>query len=764
MNVIKKITLTTLYAIIYTSAMAQISGYVREQGEGAPLEYVTVACLNASGSAIGGALTDSLGYFNISQATIEDSLRFSIVGYKTKTISVVQSGSVDTVYLERDNTVLGEVVVHGKQIVQTPNGFVVTINDVLKQLGTARNVLGHIPFVTTKNGSISVIGKGNPVIYINDRQMRNATELDQINSSDIKQVEVITNPGAEYASSVNSVIRIRTVKRKGYGFGSRVDAEVSKERKWSYNGGISLNYQTRRDVNFFASVRYNRNDEKYSIKQNLNYWRQQEINQTANEDLHGTTWYSTVGFDYQKDKASFGAMYRYTYDPTHALGNDSFSVYRNGDFHLSQSYRDRRNITEGTHYVNAYMNDDFSKDTHLKLDADYMNVKAPRSQEYVMGNEGLYTNSQSRSQLYADRITFLSALFGGTVTVGEESSYTHTRNNYNVLSTTTLTTDLTSNHTRSRQLLLAVFVDYKHRLGKFLDASIGGRYEHANFDDYINGIKDPAASRRDNNFFPSTSISYSGKDIQMSLAYRYTTIRPIYFYLRSSVEYDSPYFYATGNPSLLPQTTNLISYSFFWKNLQFTANYYMHKNSTVFTMDRYLDRDSIVLSSPENIRHNQTLDLALVFSPTWFSIWSPQFTLDFNKPFMTYHGTSYRKPILSFEFDNTVQLPLHFLFGLDMNMSTSGNISTDLEYNYKSFQLDTYLIKTFFNDRIKLRFSVDNVLNINHTRLLRSTNNIDMRQWYNNNRRTFRLSFSYEINPTKKKYKGQASTNEINRL
>ncbi|MCH4182355.1 MAG: hypothetical protein LKF48_04200 [Prevotella sp.] len=68
-------------------------------------------------------------------------------------------------------------------------------------------------------------------------------------------------------------------------------------------------------------------------------------------------------------------------------------------------------------------------------------------------------------------------------------------------------------------------------------------------------------------------------------------------------------------------------------------------------------------------------------------------------------------------------------------MSTSGNISTDLEYNYKSFQLDTYLIKTFFHDRMGLRFFVDNVLNINHTKLLRSTNNIDMRQWYDNGRR-----------------------------
>jgi len=34
-------------------------------------------------------------------------------------------------------------------------------------------------------------------------------ELAQLNSSDIKQVKIITNPGAEYAATVNAVIKIR---------------------------------------------------------------------------------------------------------------------------------------------------------------------------------------------------------------------------------------------------------------------------------------------------------------------------------------------------------------------------------------------------------------------------------------------------------------------------------------------------------------------------------------------------------------------------
>lgn len=40
-------------------------------------------------------------------------------------------------------------------------------------------------------------GKGSPAIYVNGREVRDINELAQINSADIKNVEVVTNPGAK---------------------------------------------------------------------------------------------------------------------------------------------------------------------------------------------------------------------------------------------------------------------------------------------------------------------------------------------------------------------------------------------------------------------------------------------------------------------------------------------------------------------------------------------------------------------------------------
>ena len=69
-------------------------------------------------------------------------------------------------------------------------------NSVLSKAGSASDVLGKVPGVIKERNSYEVLGKGTPLIYINGRQVRDDSELDQLNSEDIKSVEVVTNPGA----------------------------------------------------------------------------------------------------------------------------------------------------------------------------------------------------------------------------------------------------------------------------------------------------------------------------------------------------------------------------------------------------------------------------------------------------------------------------------------------------------------------------------------------------------------------------------------
>ena len=69
-----------------------------------------------------------------------------------------------------------------------------------------------------KNGdAISVLGKGTPLIYINNRLVRNDNELERLSSTHIKKVTVITNPGPEYDASVSAVVLIEAIRPPGEG-------------------------------------------------------------------------------------------------------------------------------------------------------------------------------------------------------------------------------------------------------------------------------------------------------------------------------------------------------------------------------------------------------------------------------------------------------------------------------------------------------------------------------------------------------------------
>ena len=61
-------------------------------------------------------------------------------------------------------------------------------NTVLSKLGTGEDVLAHVPGITKKDDAFEVFGKGAPLIYINGRLMRDASELDQLKSENIKSV------------------------------------------------------------------------------------------------------------------------------------------------------------------------------------------------------------------------------------------------------------------------------------------------------------------------------------------------------------------------------------------------------------------------------------------------------------------------------------------------------------------------------------------------------------------------------------------------
>lgn len=142
---------------------------------------------------------------------------------------------------------LEEVTVTGCRRLIEPSAGGVKANVAgtsLARMGTAGEMLAHLPFVTSRNGSLSVLGSGTPEIYINSRKVRDLGELDRLRASEILSAEVITAPGPEYAADVPAVIRIRTLRQRGEGWSGSVNLGYNQGRWANGDQQVALNFRT----------------------------------------------------------------------------------------------------------------------------------------------------------------------------------------------------------------------------------------------------------------------------------------------------------------------------------------------------------------------------------------------------------------------------------------------------------------------------------------------------------------------------------------
>lgn len=186
----KVIFTTALCLSAMTQMMAQnITGKVMDT-KGEPLAFANVVLLNRTDSAfVKGAVSGEDGSFVIDTSCNGGIIKVTSVGYKT-VCKDCTGENVGIIKMEEDSKMLGEVVVKSSlpKTVLKNGGMTTTVaGSVLEKAGTMEHLLDRIPKVSAQNGSIEVFGRGEPVIYINGRQMRDRSELDRLQSDNINR-------------------------------------------------------------------------------------------------------------------------------------------------------------------------------------------------------------------------------------------------------------------------------------------------------------------------------------------------------------------------------------------------------------------------------------------------------------------------------------------------------------------------------------------------------------------------------------------------
>ena len=636
---------------------------VDEKGE--PVAYANVAVLSKADSAVVcGVVTQEDGTFNIVTNETEGIMMVAMLGYKTVYLAPVD-GAVIT--LSDDTQMLEGAVVSAvmPKTKLTGEGLQTNVRgSVLENAGSANDVLAKTPGLLKGQNGLEVIGKGSPMVYINGRRVSDASELDRLQSNEIQSIEVITNPGAQYDATVRAVVRIKTIRRQGDGFGFNLNASDAQSLRWARGndsfGAFNLNYRTG-GLDFFGGVNYARK----TSRQN-SYLEKQTFGRTAAGDdwlfenkgtllneYTGSSIYGNAGVNWQvADNHFLGGKVEWgrhlTYN-VHTEVNDN--VFENGTLVDKLTTVSDDTMGEWTPYnlgANLYYNGLVAGKLGIDVNLDYYGVddsskSVSRETSDMTHNAAIQSGSTNAGRMYAAKAVLSYPVWKGQLQAGTEETFSRRTDNYSVDGI-----DIPASKATVKEDNIAGFASYGCYLPEIGQFSAGVRYEwvHYAYADAVTPAND--LSRDYGNWFPN--VSYAGvigaqskNPVQVMLNYSAKTRRPNYANLSGAIRYNSRYIWQSGNAGLQPELSHNIGLTAVWKWLTFMVNY-SHTNDAIMTWSSPYGDDGVVLVRPRNIETPYRVMSAFVNLTPTVGPWAMNYTVGLQPQWLTINAPDPREP------------------------------------------------------------------------------------------------------------------------
>lgn len=763
-----KSIITTLLALVTLQTMAQgLTGKLVD-GKQRPIPFANVAVLSANDSTlIGGTTSNAEGVFSIAEIHQGCILRVSSVGYQSQFI-VYNGTSPITITLNEDAQLLSEVVVKSKlpKTVFKGEGMITTVaGSVLEKTLSMEGLLDLIPNLSAKDGSVVVLGRGSPEIYINGRKMRDRMELERLKPDEIKNVEVITNPGVRYNASVKSVIRITTKKPVGQGFSidTKTNSKVNEQKRMSCTESLRLNYRKGKwDTNLHLYGAYTHKQDDKQIRQ-MTYlddiWEQTTA---ISQEYTNVNPYVRLATSYALDADnSIGASVSYDrYAKNLAVGNAVGMAMRNNvqteqSLSAFESPANSKAVLSNVYYVGKIgkVNVDFNADYYWSGKKEQMHnmerfteVGSPESIQNIHSDRATY------NRLLASKLVLSVPLASGSLSFGGEFSTSRRKSRYSLLPRALVNDD----DSRIKENMTSALVEYSNTFGK-LHVQAGMRYEHIRFNYYYQERLIAKQSKSYGNFFPSLALSMPIGNTQMQLTFATDIYRPSYYELRDGVQYNNRYTYDSGNPFLVPSISRNIGYAFSWQWMQFSAMY-THLSDEICTLvQTYKNEPQTTLARPENMPSYNTMQASVTVNPK-FGFWKPMLEVTVFKQWFhmdTYKQTYLNHPVAFFRLNNTFDTKW-ITASVLLSAETEGNMGNKF-VRRGSFSTDLSVYKSLMNNRLTLQlyasdlFGTADACCIFYSGPRRST------YYKSYSSSSLSLTIRYQFNVTNSKYKGTSA-------
>ena len=648
------------------------------------------------------------------------------------------------------------------------NAMITRVEDTpLAQSGTLGEMLVKVPGMTGTEDSPEVLGKGAPLIYLNGRLMRDDSELKRLRSEDIRDVEVINNPGAQYDATVRAVVRIRTVKQQGEGLSLDLTATDEQDLRYGFNrpyGKLGLNYRTN-GVDVFGSVYYFHQDyRQYS-------WLEETTNTSKlfhQEGPYTMTWKNdlltyTAGVNWQiNDNHSVGVRA----DLTDFLGGTNKVIYDEDVFennvkidHLYSEQTSKETKPLGI-LTNTYYNGTVGR-LGIDFNFDFLSTEINTARENVelslVNDDFVHSGSGADSRLYATKLVLSYPVWKGTLEAGTEMTFARRHITYWIDKPSIADTDADITEDN-----IATFAEYGIDLERWGKASVGLRYEHTLYD-YDDDKNNDYLYRSMDEFFPTAAYSVRMGNVQTALSYSLKTNRPSFFAMNDAVTYISRYSMQAGNSQLYNERLHDLTLNLSWRWLALSATYGRCKH--VITQWAFVSDDDAALIKHINLDRPVNTVGAYISATPRVGIWSLNATagverqdlyLDLEDPHVAggVRRAYFDKPVYTLNVFNSFSLKHDWRFDINFMLRSHGH-QLNFYDDYDNVRLNLIVQKSFLKDKaLTLRVALLDALQRNHMNEYGDMGYYQIQQ--NNRYSTHKLQFTviYRLNATRSKYKG----------
>ncbi len=771
-----------------------VSGNIVDESN-RPVAYSNILLLRAQDSTIvSGTTSNDNGAFIFKDVAPNNYiLKASFISYvdNYSNITVSQDTQVPTLILKESVEALSsiELIYKKPTLKREIDRLVFNVEKTALSEGNLMEVLRNTPSVIVMDDAITVKGS-EPTVYINDRKVHiSSSEIAELlqgtSASNIKSVEVITNPPARYDAESGVVLNIVMAKNIISGYNGSLFSNVTQGVFPKTNYGMT-NYFKGDNIGFFANYSYGRQKIDRVDRETIDFLNNEFWDTNIDRNTWAETHNANINFDWDVSKKStlsaaantqFMPYYkRITKSKTDILPNNPSDIAHFFSNNLSRDIK--QNMGFDLDFIHRYDNS-----ARLSFNSHFTNYDYRREQgvstDYFLGNSVFDSNNTFKTRSDQDTKIFTSQVDysvpisdASTFEMGAKFSDVNTNSiikHYDIVGGSTIKDPAKTDAFDYNEKVFAGYVSYDKNWEKW-SLSAGLRAEQTN-------IEAQSASVTQNSnqdyleWFPTANLGVQASEkLNIYLNYKRSISRPNYNYLNPFKYYLNDNTYVTGNPNLKPFFTDQYKLGFSINNMFVIETYYKKYKNNIFELPIQDNTENTFAYTAVNINHTEEigLDFEAYFDVT--QRWSTYFGSSFFK--YQDNATLFNKTFSKGKWSNYSILQNDFSFLKDNSLSTNFTLT----YIHKTVQglqdvgttifTSLSIRKSMFKGNGVLSLSVSDLLNRQNffvtTELFEQSNPNYQKhtQYINIDDRYVRLGFRYKFGNTKLSTNERTSTVE----